>query len=130
MISYTYPLLGVFWTMMLFFLFVIWIMILFKVIVDVLRSDDLGGVAKTVWLIFIIMLPFLGLFVYLIARGKKMGQREIDHARAQQQQFDSHVREVASTPSPAAELSKLADLKASGAITDAEFEQQKAKLLA
>ena len=131
MVSYVYPLMGAFWTMLWFFLWVIWIIILFKVIVDVLRSDDLGGLGKTLWLIFVIVLPFLGIFVYLIARGKEMGKREIDHAIAQQKEFDSHVRAVASTTtSPAEELTKLANLKASGAITDAEFQQQKAKLLA
>ena len=131
MLSYVYPLMGAFWTMMWFFLWIIWIMILFRVIADIFRSDDLGGGGKTLWLIFVIVLPFLGLFVYLIARGKEMGQREIDHARAQQQQFNSYVQDVASTSTSSAdELTKLADLKASGVLTDAEFQQQKAKLLA
>ena len=120
----------VFWSMLWFFMFFIWIWLLIIVFSDIFRSHDLGGVAKALWIIFIILVPYLGVFVYLIARGKQMGQREIDQTRAQQQEFDSHVRQVAATPSPAAELTKLADLKASGVITDAEFEQQKAKLLA
>jgi hypothetical protein len=129
MTAYDYPLMGAFWTFLWFFLWIIWIMILFKVIFDIFRSDDLGGWGKALWIIFVIILPFLGVFVYLIARGKDMGQRDIDQARAQQQQFDSYVKDVASTGS-ADELAKLADLKERGVISDAEFEQQKAKLLA
>jgi hypothetical protein len=129
MISYVYPLMGAFWTMMWFFLWIIWLMLLFKVFADIFRSDDLGGGGKTLWVIFVIVLPFLGVFVYFIARGAKMGQRDLDHARAQQQEFNSYVRDVAATTSPADELTKLADLHNSGVLTDAEFEQQKAKLL-
>jgi Short C-terminal domain len=129
MTAYDYPLMGAFWTFLWFFLWVIWLMLLFKVIFDIFRSDDLGGWGKALWLIFVIVLPFLGVFVYLIARGHDMGKRDIDHARAQQQAFDSYVKDVASTGS-ADELAKLADLKERGVISDAEFEQQKAKLLA
>jgi type VI protein secretion system component VasK len=130
MAAYDYPLMGAFWTMMWFFLWIIWLMLLFRVFGDIFRSDDLGGFGKTLWMIFVVVLPFLGLFVYLIARGKEMGQREIDHARAQQQEFDSYVRDVAAPTGSADELAKLADLRNSGVITDAEFQQQKAKLLA
>jgi type VI protein secretion system component VasK len=129
MAAFDYPLNGVFWTMMVFFLWIIWLMLLFRVFGDIFRSDDLGGGGKTVWLIFVVVLPFFGLFVYLIARGKDMGQREIDHARAQQQEFDSYVRDVAAPTSSADELTKLADLHTKGVISDAEFQQQKAKLL-
>ena len=129
MISYVYPVMGAFWTLMWFFLWIIWIMLLFKVFADIFRSDDLGGWGKTLWVIFVIVLPFLGVFVYFIARGNKMGQRDLDYAAAQQKQFNSYVRDVASTASPADELTKLAALHSSGALTDAEFAQQKAKLL-
>ncbi len=130
MAAYDYPLMGAFWTMMWFFLWIIWLMLLFRVFADIFRSDDLGGGGKTVWVIFVVVLPFLGLFVYLIARGKDMGQRELDHARAQQQEFNSYVRDVAAPASSADELAKLADLHAKGVISDAEFQQQKTKLLA
>jgi Short C-terminal domain len=130
MAAYDYPLMGAFWTFLWFFLWIIWLMLLFRVFADIFRSDDLGGGGKTVWVIFVVVLPFLGLFVYLIARGKDMGQREIDHARAQQQEFNSYVRDVAAPTSSADELAKLADLHTKGVITDAEFQQQKTKLLA
>ncbi len=130
MAAFNYPLNGLFLTMMWFFLWIIWLMLLFRVFGDIFRSDDLGGGGKTVWVIFVVVLPFLGLFVYLIARGKDMGQREIDHARAQQKEFDSYVRDVAAPASSADELAKLADLHAKGVISDAEFQAQKTKLLA
>jgi hypothetical protein len=129
-LAYNYPLGGVFLTMLWFFLWVIWIIILFRVIFDIFRSHDMGGWGKALWLIFVILLPFLGVFVYLIARGGKMADRDQSDAAQQEQAFRSYVQDVAATGSnPADELSKLADLKAKGVITDAEFEQQKAKIL-
>jgi hypothetical protein len=129
-LAYNYPLGGVFLTMLWFFLWVIWIIILFRVIFDIFRSHDMGGWAKALWLIFVIFLPFLGVFVYLIARGGKMAQRDQTDAAQQEQAFRGYVQEVAaSAPNSADELAKLADLKAKGVITDAEFEQQKAKIL-
>ena len=94
------------------------------------RPRRRAGWSKALWLIFIIILPFLGVFVYLIARGSGMAQRDMDQAKAQQQQFDSYVRDVAKPTSSADELAKLSDLHAKGVITDAEFQAQKAKLLA
>jgi hypothetical protein len=130
MLAYDYPLLGVFWTMLWIFLFVIWIWLLIAVFADIFRSHDIGGFAKTLWVIFIIILPFLGVFVYLIARGGKMQERAVQRASDQEQAFRGYVQDVAaSSTSPADQLSKLADLKARGVITDAEFEAQKAKLL-
>ena len=130
MLAYDYPLLGVFWTMLILFLWIAWIFILVKVITDVFRSHDLGGFAKALWVIFIIFFPFLGTFVYLIARGKGMGERDMAIYQAQQEQVQAYVQEVAgSSSSTADELAKLADLKAKGVITDAEFEAQKAKAL-
>ena len=89
----------------------------------------MGGGAKALWVIFVIVLPFLGIFVYLIARGGKMHERAEQAAQQQQQAFDSYVKETAGSSSSVDQLAKLADLKQSGAITDAEFEAQKAKLL-
>ncbi|HLN17287.1 MAG TPA: SHOCT domain-containing protein [Acidimicrobiales bacterium] len=129
--SYQYPILDFFLTMLYFFLFVIWIWLLITVFVDIFRSHDMGGWAKALWVIFVIILPFLGVFVYLIARGGKMHERAAQEAAQQQKAFDEYVKETAGTgASTADEVSKLADLKSRGVITDAEFETQKAKILA
>jgi ABC-type multidrug transport system fused ATPase/permease subunit len=131
MIASSYPVLDAFLTMLYFFLFIIWIWLLIMVFVDIFRSHDLSGWAKALWVIFIIILPFLGVFVYLIARGGKMHERAAQEAAQQQQAFDDYVRQTAgSGDDTATQLSKLADLKSQGVITDAEFEAQKAKLLA
>jgi len=129
--SYQYPILDFFLTMLYFFLFVIWIWLLIAVFVDIFRSHDLGGGAKALWAIFIIILPFLGVFVYLIARGGKMHERAAREASQQQKAFDEYVKQTAGSGTSAADqLAKLADLKSKGALTDAEFEAQKAKILA
>lgn len=132
MIAYDYPLGGVFLSMLYFFLFFIWIWILFTVFIDIFRSPDLGGWIKALWCIFVIVLPFLGVFVYLIARGGKMQERKLQEAARQKQEFDSCVRETAGVSSGdvTSQLAKLADLKARGVLTDAEFEAQKARVLA
>ena len=129
MLAYDYPLMGAFWTMLMFFLWIAWIMLLFKVFGDIFRSHDMGGWAKALWSIFVILVPFLGVFVYLIARGRAMTERDIEQARAQEQAFKTYVRDAASTGGTAEELTKLAELRESGVITDAEFADQKAKLL-
>jgi hypothetical protein len=130
-LAYDYPLMGVFWTMLWFFVWFVWILALFRVIIDIFRSHDMGGVAKAVWLIFVLFLPFLGVFIYLIARGSKMAQRDAEQAQANDAAFKDYVRQAASSSGggTADELSKLADLKEKGVITDAEFAQQKAKIL-
>jgi energy-coupling factor transporter transmembrane protein EcfT len=130
-LAFVYPLAGAFLTMLWFFLWVIWIFLLFRVILDIFRSRDLGGWGKAGWLIFILVLPFLGVFVYLIARGGRMEQRDVQDAQRREQEFRSYVQDAAGSggASPADELAKLADLRAQGIITDAEFEQQKAKVL-
>jgi Short C-terminal domain/Phospholipase_D-nuclease N-terminal len=130
--TYQYPILDFFLTMLEFFLFIIWIWLLIMVFSDIFRSHDLGGWAKALWSIFIIVIPFLGVFVYLIARGGKMHERAAEQAAQQQKAFDQYVKQAAGTPgsSTADQLSKLADLKSSGVLTDAEFEAQKAKILA
>ena len=132
MLAYDYPLGGVFLSFLYFFLFVIWIWILITVFMDIFRSHDLGGWAKALWCIFVIILPFLGVFVYLIARGGKMQERQIQDAAQQKQAFDSYVRETAGSSGGdvTSQLTQLADLKAQGVLTDAEFESQKAKILA
>lgn len=93
-LAYDYPLLSVFWSMLVFFLWIMWFVLLFRVVVDIFRDDDLSGWAKAGWLVFTVLLPFLGVFVYVVARGKNMGRREISQARAQQEAFDAHIREA------------------------------------
>lgn len=127
--NYNYPLGGLFLSMLYFFLFFIWIWLLIVVFSDIFRSHDLGGFHKALWCIFVIILPFLGVFVYLIARGGKMQERNIKQATDEKQAFDTYVRQTAGSGGVATELSKLSDLKSKGVISDAEFETQKAKLL-
>ena len=129
MLAYDYPVMGVFWSMLYFFIFFIWIMLLFRIFVDIFRSHDLGGVAKTLWVIFVILVPYLGVFVYLIARGHKMSEHAAEAAAAQDKAARQYIQQVATT-STADELSKLADLKAQGVIDDAEYASLKAKALA
>ena len=129
--SYSYPLLGAFWTILMIFLWVIWFWILITVFIDLFRSHDLSGWAKALWFIFILLLPLIGVLVYLIARGGKMHEHAARDAQVQEQQFRQYVQEAAgSGESTAEQLSKLADLRDRGVITPAEFESQKAKILA
>jgi hypothetical protein len=127
--AYTYPLLDLFWSMLWFFLFILWIWLLVVIFTDIFRSHDIGGWAKALWVIFIIVLPFLDVLVYLIARGGKMQERAGREAVQQQEAFDKYVRETAHSGGSADELVKLAGLRDRGVITDAEFQTQKAKLL-
>ena len=130
--TYRYPILDFFLTMLYFFLFIIWIWLLIMVFMDIFRSHDLGGWAKALWVIFIIMLPFLGVFVYLIARGGKMRDRAARDAAQQQQAFEQYVQQTAGTSgsTTADQLAKLADLKFRGVLSEDEFQAQKAKILA
>ena len=131
MFAYTYPLADLFGTMLGFFLLIIWLWLLIIVFSDIFRSHDLGGGAKALWVIFVIILPFLGIFIYLIARGGKMQERAAKQAAQQQEAFDAYVKETAGSGTDSTQqLAKLADLKQQGVITDAEFESQKAKILA
>jgi hypothetical protein len=120
----------VFWSFLWFFLFFIWLWLLIVVFSDIFRSKDLSGWAKAIWTIFVIIVPYLGVFVYLIARGHKMGEHAAADAQAQDAAFRQYVQSVAPGSSPADELAKLAALKADGTISDAEYEQLKAKALA
>jgi len=124
-----YPLLNAFLTMLYFFLWILWIFLVIRVVFDIFRSRDLGGWGKTGWLILVIILPFLGVFIYLIARGGKMHERDVEQARAQNEAFQASVREAAGQNS-ADQLAKLADLHNKGVISDQEFQREKAKVLA
>ncbi|MFI9587357.1 SHOCT domain-containing protein [Streptomyces sp. NPDC052236] len=130
-LAYDYPLMGAFWTMLWFFLWIMWFILLFRIIVDIVRDDELSGWAKTGWLVFCIVLPFLGVFVYVIARGKNMGRRELTQARVQQEELDTYIRKTAADgrPSSADELSKLSEIRARGDITDEEFRRAKELVL-
>ena len=129
-VASSYPFLDVFWTILIFFVWVAWFMLLFRVIGDIFRRHDIGGGAKVLWLIFVIILPFLGVFIYLIAESKGMDERNVERAQASQQQFDAYVRETASSGGAAAEIDKAKQLLDSGAITQAEFDAIKANALA
>jgi len=131
MLASSYPVLDAFLTMLYFFLFVIWIWLLIAVFADIFRSHDMGGAAKALWCIGVIIVPFLGVFVYLLARGGSMHERSAKQMAQQQEQFDSYVRQTAGTTNNVADqLTKLSELKTQGVISDAEFNAQKARLLA
>ena len=125
MLAYDYPLLDVFWTMLEFFPFFIWIWLLIIVFGDIFRSRDMGGFAKALWTIFVIVIPLLGVLVYLIARGGSMHERAVERAQQQEQAFQSYVQQAAGTTNAADEVAKLAELKASGAITEEESQAAK-----
>ena len=120
----------VFWSFLWFFLWIIWIWMLIIVFTDIFRSQDLSGWAKALWTIFVLVIPYLGVLVYLIARGHKMTEHQIQQAQAQDAQMRQYVQSVAAPVSAAEEIQRLHELQAKGAITAAEFEQAKAKLLA
>ena len=131
MLAADYPFLDILWTMLIFFLWIAWFWLLITVFADVFRRDDISGVSKTLWLIFVILVPFLGVFVYLISQGDDMAKRNIEKAQAQQAQMDDYVRTTAgSGGGAAAEIEKAKGLLDSGAITQAEFDAIKQKALA
>ena len=132
-LAYDYPMLSVFWSMLLFFLWIMWFVLLFRVVFDIFRDDEMNGWAKAGWLAFTVLMPFLGVFVYIIARGRNMGSRELAQARAQQEALDSYIRETAKgTGEPASsvdELARLSEIKARGDISDDEFRRAKELVL-
>jgi membrane protein implicated in regulation of membrane protease activity len=128
--SYSYPLLGVFWTIFEIFLWVIWFWILITVFIDIFRSHDLSGWGKALWFLFVLFIPLIGVLVYLIARGGKMHERAAKDAQQQDEAFRSYVQQAASEGTPADQLAKLADLRDRGVITAQEFDREKAKVLA
>ena len=120
----------VLWSFLWFFLLFIWIMLLFRVFGDIFRSRDMSGIVKTLWILFVVVTPYLGVFVYLIARGQKMVENDVAQAQAADAAMQDYIRSAAGgSTSPAAELARLGELKEKGLIDDAEFAAAKAKLL-
>ena len=128
--SSSYPLLNIFWSMFIFFLWILWIWILIWIIIDIFRSHDLGGFAKALWFLFILFIPLIGVLVYLIARGGKMHEHAVQQAQQQDREFRAYVQDAAGSQSSADQLAKLADLRDRGVISAEEFEREKAKVLA
>jgi hypothetical protein len=124
-----YPFLDIVGTMLVFFAWVIWFVILFRVISDIFRRHDASGWTKAAWMVFVIILPFLGVFIYLIAHGKDMAHRDMEQAQANRAAMDDYVRSVAGEGGPAAEIAKAQELLDKGAITQAEFDAIKTKAL-
>lgn len=129
MLAADYPFLDLMWTMLVFFLWVTWFWILITIIADIFRRHDTSGFAKVLWLIFVIVLPFLGVFVYIIANHDGMTERNVRQAEASRAQSDAYIRSVAES-GPAAEIERAKALLDSGALTQAEFEAIKQKALA
>jgi Short C-terminal domain/Phospholipase_D-nuclease N-terminal len=126
----SYPFLEVFWTLLIFFAFVIWLWILFTVFTDIFRRHDTSGFAKVLWIILIIIIPYFGVFIYLIAEHKGMTERAIEAQNNAQAQVDQYVKSVAGAGDPAEQIAKAKQLLDSGTITQAEFDQIKQKALA
>ncbi|MGW3204390.1 SHOCT domain-containing protein [Streptomyces sp. NPDC001135] len=132
-LAYDYPALSVFWSLLVFFLWIMWFVLLFRVIADIFRDDALGGWGKAGWVVCVVLLPFLGVLVYLIARGKDMGRREAAQARAQQQAVDTYIRRTARAGAPSSsadDLAKLSGMRSRGDITDDEYRRAKELVLA
>jgi hypothetical protein len=130
MLAADYPFLDVVWTMLIFFAWVIWFWILITVFADLFRRHDIGGGSKVLWTIFVIILPFLGVFIYLIANHEGMADRNVRQVEAAQAQSDAYIRSVAGSGGPTAEIERAKSLLDSGAITQAEFDSIKQKALA
>ena len=128
MVAASYPFMDVLWSMVIFFLFVIWIWILITVFADIFRRRDIGGGMKAVWIIFVILLPYLGVFIYLIAEGHKMAERNAEQMQSARAQQDEYIKSVAGS-SAADQIAQAKTLLDSGAITQAEFDGLKAKAL-
>ncbi len=130
LVASDYPFLDILWTMLIIFMWVIWFWILITVFADVFRRHDTSGFTKVLWLIFVILLPFLGVFIYLIVNHDGMTERNVKQMTAQQAQMDDYIKSTAGSGSAAAEIEKAKGLLDSGAITQAEFDSIKAKALA
>ena len=126
----SYPLLEIFWTILFFFAFVVWLMILFTVLSDIFRRHDTTGATKVLWIVLIIVLPYIGTFVYLITQHNGMTERAQHQQKAAQAQFDYYVQSVAAKSDPTAQIAKAHELLQRGAINQAEFEQIKRQALA
>jgi hypothetical protein len=129
MVASDYPFLDLVWTLLVFFLWVAWLMLLFYIVADVFRRHEIGAGKKVLWLVFVILAPFLGVFVYVIVNGHGMAERNLNRVQAQQAQMDDYVKSVAAPGGAAAEIEKAKALLDSGAITRAEFDTIKAKAL-
>jgi hypothetical protein len=129
-IAADYPFLDILWTMIIFFAWVVWIWMMVVILSDVFRRRDIGGWAKAAWVIFMIVLPFIGVLTYLIAQHDGIAERNMERAQATERQFDDRVRSVPASEGPASEIEKAAELRDRGTITDAEFEALKANALA
>jgi ABC-type multidrug transport system fused ATPase/permease subunit len=121
--------LNVFWSIFIFFLWVMWFWILITVFIDIFRSHDLSGGAKALWFVFVLFIPLIGVLVYLIARGGKMHERAAQQARRQDEEFRAYVQQAAGSQNTTEQLAKLADLRDRGVITAEEFDREKAKIL-
>ena len=128
MVAASYPFLDVLWSMVIFFMFVIWIWILISIFADIFRRRDIGGGMKAIWMIFVIVLPYLGVFIYLIAEHDGMAERSMEQMKAARAQQDDYIKSVAGS-SPADQVAQAKSLLDSGAITQAEFDTMKAKAL-
>ena len=128
--SSSYPLLNVFWSIFIFFLWVLWIWILIWIFIDIFRSRDLSGWAKALWFLFVLFIPLIGILVYLIARGGSMQERAAQQAQQEDQAARAYIRDAAGEGDSADQLAKLADLRDRGVISAEEFEREKAKVLA
>jgi hypothetical protein len=129
-IAADYPFLNILWSMIIFFAWVIWIWIMIIILADVFRRRDISGWGKAAWIVFLIVLPFLGVLVYLIAQHDGMAERSAKDAQGQRAQMDDYVRSVAGSGGPAAEIDKAKQLLDSGAINQTEYDAIKAKALA
>ena len=130
MLAADYPFLDVMWTMLVFFIWILWIWLLFTVFADIFRRHDITGAKKTLWIVFAILLPFLGVVIYLITQNVGMTERQLERTRSQREQFDAHVRQAAGSGGASDEIEKAKQLLDSGAITQAEFDAIKQKALA
>jgi len=126
----SYPLLGLFWSVFIFFMWVLWIWIVIWIFIDIFRSHDLSGGAKALWFLFVLFIPLLGVLVYLIVRGGSMHERAVRQAQREDQAAREYIQEAAGPQSAADQLSKLADLRDRGVISPEEFDREKAKILA
>ncbi|MDT3439565.1 SHOCT domain-containing protein [Pseudofrankia sp. BMG5.37] len=129
-LAYDYPVLGAFWTLFWIFLWVILLVLVFRVVVDIFRDREMSGWAKAGWLLFVLILPFIGIFAYLIARGKNMAERDARRSQEQRGMVNAYIREAAGgTNRDVDDLTRLSGLRASGDITAAEFQRAKEKIL-
>jgi hypothetical protein len=128
--SYSYPLLAVFWTILELFAFVVWIWLLFWIFSDIFRSRDLSGAMKTLWVVVVLFLPVIGILAYLLVRGGSMHERAVRAAQQQDQATRAYIRDAAGPSSSADQLTQLAELRDRGVISAAEFDREKAKVLA